>query len=442
MEPNVILLICDGLRRDVPGLYGGEAKMPFLDSLAKDAMVYENALTPAPHTFPAHISLFTGLYASQHGVHETDKLKLLDLISYSERLEAERLAESLSKKGYNTFGISNNIVVSPFTGFDKGFNNYICLDPAPKTKEEEIFSEARKLGSSPGAIAKVLIKRGQFRRLFAYVRAWRRINKINRALNYPIEKGSSLVNDILENCKFGDKFFAFINLIEMHEPYPGYNPKETWDNFTGVKKTSDKKVAYLKRQYLLEAEHLDQAIGRMVKTLKEREVYDNTMLIITSDHGQAFNEHGYMYHGTPGLNEEMARIPLIIKYPNQRKFKKKEGYQSLVNIKRLIHSIIEGGDDSVLTKEVEFSETYGTVVSLPGGYESRKKYVEDTYERVMKSVYKDGYKLTVDGTGGTVSEFLKGKDEIDIEDAPEEAKELLKEIARFKVEKDFKMPDI
>ncbi len=442
MEPNVLLLICDGLRQDVISLYGGEAKMPFLESLAKDSMVYDNAITPAPHTFPAHTSLFTGLYASQHGVHETDKLKLLDLIGYGQRLEAERIAESLSKKGYNTFGISNNVVVSPFTAFDIGFNNFICLDPSPKAKEWDVVSEARKLGASPGAIVKALLKRGQFRKLFEYASAWRRINRTNTALNYPIEKGSLVVNDILENCKLVSPFFTFINLIEMHEPYHGYNPKETWDNFTGVKKTSDKKVASLKKQYITEAEYLDGAIGKLVKTLKEREVYDNTLLIITADHGQAFNEHGYMYHGTPGLNEEMTRIPLIIKYPNQRKFVKIEGYQSLVNIKALIDSILKGGDDSVLTKKAEFSETYGAVVALPGGYESRKKYVEDTYEWVGKAVYKDGYKLTIDGTHGVVKEFLKGKEEISVKDAPEKAKELLNEIAKFKGTENFKLPSL
>jgi Arylsulfatase A and related enzymes len=62
MEPDVLLIVCDSLRKDIMELYGGEAKTPNLLKLKDDAVVYDNAIAPSPWTFPSHVSLFTGLY--------------------------------------------------------------------------------------------------------------------------------------------------------------------------------------------------------------------------------------------------------------------------------------------------------------------------------------------------------------------------------------------
>lgn len=441
MGPNVVLVVCDTLRKDVLGVYGGEANTPFLNSFAREAMVYENAIAPSPWTYPSHVSLFTGQYVSEHGVHETEKIKLLGLTRYHNQLKTERLAEYLSGKGYETFGISNNIMVSPFTSFDRGFDSFISLDPAPKTGVEEIFKEARKLGASPAQIAKELLKRGRFKDLLRYAGAWQRINKLNKAMDYPLEKGSRLTNDIVANCKLDPSFFYFINFVEMHEPYTGYKPKETWDNFTGVKPIAGRKADFLKAQYVKEAEYLDRALEALVKTLKRRGFYDDTMIIITSDHGQAFNEHGYMYHNTY-LYDEIIRIPLIIKYPHGKKFPKKAGYQSLVNVSRQIHETMEGGNDSAITKEAVFSEAYGDVTVLPGGYNDRKSYVRNKYEKVRKAVYKDGFKLTVNGTDGVIEEFLKGDKEADLKVHRSAAERLIEELDIFKGSEKFKLPSL
>src|SRR6267143_1347962 len=124
MEPNVILIVCDTLRKDVLGLYNGEAKTPHLKKLAKDSVVYENAIAPAPWTFPSHVSMFTGMYSSVHGIHETETNRTADLIPLNKKLDARRLADFLKSTGYSTMGISNNIQVSRFTGFDIGFQSF------------------------------------------------------------------------------------------------------------------------------------------------------------------------------------------------------------------------------------------------------------------------------------------------------------------------------
>ncbi len=444
MAPNVVLIVCDTMRKDVLGLYGGEARTPSLRLLAKDAMVYDNAIAPSPWTYPSHVSLFTGLYPSEHGVHETAKVKLLGLTRYHRVLKAKRLAERFSENGYSTDGISTNVMVSPFTAFDIGFQSFVSLDSTPKAKEKwasEVFSEARKLGSSPGAIAAALLKHGKFSELYRYTKAWMKIRQLEKVSDYPLDKGAHMINDIFANSKWGRHFFKFINFVEMHEPYIGYKPKETWDDFTGIRQIRKSKAKYLKRQYVLEAEYLDARLGEIVNTLKRRGVYDDTMLIITSDHGQAFDEHGYMYHNTY-LYDEIIRIPMVIKYPNSKKFPKKSGYQSLVNISNLIKSVMEGGNDGALTKETAFSEAYGDVTILPGGYKDRRAYVENKYEKIRKAVYKDKFKLTVNGTDGTIEEFLENGKSIDPKYRRDIVKKLLRELAEFKGKESFKMPEV
>jgi hypothetical protein len=188
-------------------------------------------------------------------------------------------------------------------------------------------------------------------------------------------------------------------------------------------------------------EYLDQQIGKLVSTLKNAGKYDSTMIIITSDHGQAINEHGYMLHSTY-LYDELVRVPLIIKYPNNKKFDKKNGYQNLVYIPKLIEEISQGGDDSAVYSDSTFSEAYGAVIVLPGGYKDKEEYVKQRYEKVRKAVFKDGYKMTVNGTDCTIEEFLQGNKGIKVEDNKEKAKELLEELEIFKGKEDFKIPKI
>ena len=441
MEPDVLLIVCDSLRKDIMQIYGGEARTPNLLKLKEDAVVYENAIAPSPWTFPSHVSLFTGLYLNEHKVHETEKDKLLDLTKFNLDLKAERLAEYFSNRGYNTLGISNNPMVSVQTAFDIGFQNFFMIDPFPVSKEDPIFQEARRLGASPKEIAFKLIKQGKFGKIIEFAKLRKREKLISEVINFPLDKGAELTNKMLLNGNWESKFFRFINFLEVHEPYRNYNSKEVWNNVTGIKPISQNSIKNVRKEYLAEMEYLDEQIGKLISTLKKVGKYDNTMIIITSDHGQAINEHGYMLHSTY-LYDELVRIPLIIKYPNSKKFETKKGYQNLVYLPKLIKDILEGGDDSSVYSETTFSEAYGAVIVLPGGYKDREEYVKKTYEKLRKAVYKENYKLTVNGTDGTIEDFLKDGKEISVEENREKAKELLEEIEIFKGKEEFIIPKI
>ena len=436
-----MLIVCDSLRKDIMQIYGGEARTPNLAKLTEDSVVYNDAIAPSPWTFPSHVSMFTGMYLNEHGVHETEKDKLLDLTRFNLDLQKERLPEKLSKQGYNTLGISNNPMVSPQTAFDTGFNMFFTLDPFPVSKEDKTFQEARRLGASPRDIAIKLLKQGKFGKIAEFAKFRKREKLISDVINFPLDKGAELTNKILANGNWESKFFRFINFLEVHEPYRNYNSKEVWDNVTGIRKMSRKSMENIRREYIAEMEYLDGQIGRLISTMKKAGKFDNTMIIVTSDHGQAINEHGYMLHSTY-LYDELSRIPLIVKYPGGKKFENKRGYQNLVYIPKLIDDVMQGGDDSALYSEATFSEAYGAVIVLPGGYKDREEYVRKTYEKLRKAVYKDGFKMTVNGTDGTIEEFMEGEKDVRVEDNKETAKDLLSEIEIFKGKEQFKLPEI
>ncbi|MGC9046499.1 MAG: sulfatase-like hydrolase/transferase, partial [Thermodesulfovibrio sp.] len=124
----IILIVFDTLRRDVLPMYGGRADMPNLNEFAKDAVIFPNAISPSPWTYPSHISLITGLYPLEHEGHEyfNETKNEFDLnINY----KGKTVTEKLNDKGYNTIGLTANGVIGPESGFDKGFNYFEHIPP-------------------------------------------------------------------------------------------------------------------------------------------------------------------------------------------------------------------------------------------------------------------------------------------------------------------------
>jgi arylsulfatase A-like enzyme len=439
MKPNVILLICDSMRKSIMNMYNGPAKLPNFNKLAKDSMVYDNCIAPETWTFPSHTSMFTGMYANEHGIHETKERKISWLVDANSRLKTKRLAERMQEKGYKTLCISNNYMLTRHTGFDYGFDNFLTLESSPWS-QSKVATEARELGADPMQVFNTLVKSGRFGTILKYTNEMMRIKKVARIYNYPLHKGSEFTNELLTNTTLNEPFFLFLNFWEMHEPYVGFSDTELINNLVGIKKFSQSKVDFLRNQYVLEAEFVDRQVGRLVEMLKAREMYEDTLLIVTSDHGQEFNEHGYMYHGTY-LHDEIVRVPLMVKYPSSKKFRQRKGYQSLVNIPKLIESAIAGRDDSAITTDKAFAEAYGNIDFIPKSFERWKPYIDQTYEKFRKAIFMDGYKLTLNGTDGTVEEFMREGKSIDADENKEILMRLVGEIREFKGKEAFRLPE-
>ena len=282
--PNVVLLVLDTVRADHLSCYGyGLPTTPSIDALAARADRYARAESTAPWTLPSHASMFTGRYPFQHGVHSG---RAPDGRIFDGRALApanKTLAEALVESGYRTAGfVANNVYLSETFGIHQGF---------------ELYDVDRK--RAPKMVAK----------LFDWIDA---------------EPG-------------GEPFFGFVNMLDAHRPYnvdplpegrAGQLPppasegsvdllKELYDRVLVQGETADPElVAKIITQYDNGIGWLDLAVGQVVRGLEQRGLYENTLLIVTSDHGEYFGEHALVEH-SKDVYEPAMSIPLIVKRPGQ-----------------------------------------------------------------------------------------------------------------------------
>lgn len=175
-------------------------------------------------------------------------------------------------------------------------------------------------------------------------------------------------------------------------------------DLVGLKKFPDKIIKRMRCNYLREAEIIDTYIGELVAYLKKINQYDNSLLIITSDHGQALKEKNFIGHSL-FLYNEIIEIPLIVKFPNNKKIKIGSGYQSLVDLKHLMENSIQGNYIDI-TKEKVFSESWGYQYKID---EKIKQFDKGLYGVPRKAIYKNGYKMVINNKGEIEELLFNGK---------------------------------
>ncbi len=291
-RPNVVLVMNDTHRADHVGAYGCEKNLtPRLDELAADGVVYLNAFAQASWTRPSVCTILTGRYPSSH----TATLKGSVLPD-----EITTLAEAMTGGGYETIGIATNFNLTPFFNVNQGFVDYSYLPPDQpfgSTDEQAklIFVEVAKKISA------------KFRGVEESPKDY-----------YVI--GEVVTDEALARLDKRDKarpFFIFLSYMDVHDPYfrhpfDGYgishrsNPNPDPNDEALVKE--------MKELYAGEVVYWDRQFGRLVDGLKKRGIYDETLVVMVSDHGEEFGEHGGFWHGTT-LYDEQLKIPFIVKYP-------------------------------------------------------------------------------------------------------------------------------
>jgi arylsulfatase A-like enzyme/tetratricopeptide (TPR) repeat protein len=250
----VILISVDTLRADHLPVYGYRlVETPAIDALAREALVFENAVSHVPLTLPSHASIFTGLLPFQNGVR--------DNIGYRLDPAHETLASFLSARGYATGAAISCVVLDRATGVGRGFD----------------FYDDRIEGSEAGqAIGQVQRKGGESeKRLEGWIAAQ----------------------------PAGRPMFALLHLYEPHTPYEPPEP------FRG---------RYPESRYDGEIAAADEVVGRFVGFLKARGLYDKSLVVFLSDHGEGLGEHGEDEHGIL-LYREAVHVPLFVKLPGRRR---------------------------------------------------------------------------------------------------------------------------
>jgi arylsulfatase A-like enzyme len=286
--PNMVLLMVDTLRADHLSVYGYTAnKTPHIDALAADSVRCAKAFSQASWTRPSVATIFSGLYPSSHGaIHKSDVLP--------DRVET--VAEGLSKAGYYTVGFPNNINVTAAFNFNQGFAEFHYLAP-------DLFFWADEPAAQLTLYNGLRLVRERF---FA-----RKVNVYNYYQPGEVVSGKGIEWLDTPAAKQGP-FFLYLHYMDPHDPYfvhpydgVGYarvaNPNPPPDVAEKYRALYDGEITYL-----------DAQIGRLVDDLKRRGIYDNTLIVLTADHGEEFHEHGGWWHGTT-LYDEQIHIPLIIK---------------------------------------------------------------------------------------------------------------------------------
>jgi arylsulfatase A-like enzyme len=282
---GIILISLDTLRADHLGIYGYHRNTsPSIDAFARESIVFERAVVQAPWTLPSHMSIMTSLYPSFHGVFSKNN-HLAD--------EHVTLAELLREGGYQTAAFADGAVMNEIFGFNQGF---------------DIYDSDSMIG-----IARILPK----------VKKWIDENK-------------------------SKPFFLFIHCYDIHAPYdppPPYdnifhdftysghlfpNPKTLVAATNNWLKVNDEDLRHIVAHYDGGIRYTDAKIGEFLSYLQETGLKDQTLIIITSDHGEEFREHGGFLHWKLYFKPNL-HVPLIMRIPN---YPKEE-----VRINELVQSI-------------------------------------------------------------------------------------------------------
>jgi len=405
VRPNFLLVVLDTLRYDRVGVHGGSDLTPNLDRLATSSIVYHHAMSTAPWTLPTHASLFTGLYPHEHGV------------SWGHyELESGRpvLAELLKDRGYQTFAVSNNWLVSRENGFGRGFDLFLETATDPLVKGWRLALQC----AVPHALAQWLGLPGLVVE----------------------DAGSALTNWVLKRhletlTTSPRPFFGFINYFEPHDPYlPPKSYLETHltpeqrDAFRRFKQNqadlcahacglsgtfSDDQIDLMADLYDAEVAYQDAVVGELVETLEELKLLENTWLVVTSDHGELFGESDMVFH-TAGSHYQLLHVPLIVRPPGgidgrtvNAPVQPVDIFRSLVEwagatvppaVQQAFRLPMEEGELSGRT--ICVSQTFGASIvglSVAQFRDMQKDFSE--WLRWVTSVYADGYMLELDERG-------------------------------------------
>ena len=266
-KPPLVLVSIDCLRADHVGAYGYEsATTPYIDRVAADGVVFDNAFATASWTLPSHMSMLTGLLPSFHGATKWEKLA--SSLAY--------LPEMLAQAGYRVSGVVSWVYLSQTYGFERGYHSYRVLDDP---------------------------------------------------------EASDVVDAAIEELRRGEgqPQFLFVHVYDPHWPYMpppdlmqvfGPRPRDISDllQMTGSKGApeDDLEIEEVQRLYDSEVAFADRELGRLFRALEDKGMYNDALIIVTANHGEAFYEHGHWQH-TQTLYDELTHIPQIVKWPRSEK---------------------------------------------------------------------------------------------------------------------------
>ena len=300
---GVLLISIDSLRADHVSSYGyvsatnpSQKTTPFIDGLMSDGARFTKAYSTTSWTLPAHMALLTGQPNEIHGVVDAP---------WQLHEEQPYIAQSFADAGWTTFGIWSGPNLHPYFGFDRGFEFFVDCS--------QVAADPNAFGSAnPSQLSSTHDK------------------------SHETITGPKIVDTFLDwfdGLDEGEKFFAFVHMWDVHYDYHApkefdvFSPelvgswveKEPFREMTSISQSLEtglprRDVMRLLAQYDAEILYTDSNIEKMVKRIEEDDRLDSTLIVVLSDHGEEFGEHGYFGHKY-NLYEETVQIPLMMRLP-------------------------------------------------------------------------------------------------------------------------------
>jgi len=308
--PNIILIVLDTVRADHLSIYGyPEATTPRLSRFAGDATLYTQSIAASDMTLSTHASIFTGLYPSRHGA------RLVPDHNWGLPLAGgiPTMAEVLARNGYTTMAaIANYGYLSQPFGLARGFQYYDTRAAVPFLGQTRSY-----------------LLRARLRNVLRHLVPLAESECVTRTAEEMNRAGLELID---RAGKQGGRFFLFLNYMDAHWPYlppapfdsrfPGRGDPITTEQFTdievgvlnGSRRLDERVKRHLISQYDGAIGYLDEQLDRLFTELKRRGIYDESLIIVTSDHGEAFGDRNLIQHGT-STYQDQVHVPLLVKYP-------------------------------------------------------------------------------------------------------------------------------
>jgi len=284
--PNIVLITVDSLRRDAVGAYGADVETPHMDALAEQGAALDTAIANAPYTAASFPAILFG-QLTPNSTKDTY------------RIEGESIAAALQAQGYETAAFHSNPYLGADYGYAQGFDTFEAFGG----ETVEMDSRINRL---KGFLKQHDILGKLVRVPYYYYTHWQGIK--------PFLDGEA-INDAFVSWHrdVEEPFFAWVHYMDVHHPYM---PEETaipfWRHARIMRKmqqgqdltAAEEEIA--EQLYRKKVQEVDAYIGELVDM-----VDDDTLIVLTSDHGEAFGDHGFYMH-RPRLYDEVLTVPLIV----------------------------------------------------------------------------------------------------------------------------------
>jgi arylsulfatase A-like enzyme len=321
-RPNILLLVVDALRADAVEGYGGPVgSSPTLGQLGRSGAAIDDVRTTASWTLPAHTAMFTGRLARGLGLGQAPNQSPQGAAPVVREERACLLADVLSRAGYQSQGVTGNGWAGSPSGFDAGFEQFVDLE----------LERQSRLGGG-----------------WANRARW-----VWEGIRARVDDGASEAETVLQRWISEPRdrpFFWFVNLVECHSPYLPPKPYTASSALVRAR-AADEAFRYLTFASILQAclgkltvpaaaiermrdlyraslRYVDDWLGRVLDRLSDAGVLEDTLVIVTADHGENFGVGGLMGHGM-SLDDRLLRVPFVVSGPGVREF---NGIRSLAEL--------------------------------------------------------------------------------------------------------------